>query len=107
MDRLLITNVNGFLGAGLAAALADEFEVLALGERAPADGCRIVGDVEPSDLRQLLRECSPQWVIHCGWLAQSAWDWQTASGSNDRTIELSEAAAAVGCRLTVLSTDAI
>ncbi|MBI3461836.1 MAG: sugar nucleotide-binding protein [Planctomycetes bacterium] len=108
MDRLLITNVNGFLGAGLAAALVDQFEVLGLGDQAPADArCRVVGPVAAdSDLPAMVHESAPQWVIHCGSVARSSWDWGPSTAAHDEADKLASLAAAAG-RLTVLSTDAV
>ena len=96
MDRLLITDVKGFMGAGLAAALADRFEVL--------DGKSSTNETWQADLR----DAAPQWIIHCGPLARSSWDTSPLTGEQAADLAaLATAAREADCRLTVLSTDAV
>jgi len=111
MDRLLITDVKGLLGASLAAALADRFEVLGLGNEAPADsGCRMIRLPGASDCPAVVRDTAPQWIIHCGSFAHSSWDLDESQPPFDHAADLSPLAAIasnLACRLTVLSTDAV
>lgn len=114
-ERLVITGVDGVIGANLAVALADRFTIFGL-HHAPevrVDGCQTVRWA-PGDwtaLRTLVREVRPQWILHCGPLARGSWDLpeQAPDGKAEaRTCRLlAELAAEVEGRLTVLSTDAV
>lgn len=110
MNRLLITNMNGFLGAGLAAALADRFDVHGVGDHALNDvGCRMVGSPS-AEWPAMVRDVEPQWIIHCGCLARGSWDMDESHAERDQAANLAALAAAAceaACRLTVLSTDSV
>jgi len=113
--RLLITGVDGALGANLAMALADRWEVLGLFQDHPVrlDGCetRPWNPADPREPGQWVRRHRPGWIIHCGPLSLGSWDLPAESLAQAEAPRLSrrlgEAAADAGSRLTVLSTDAL
>jgi dTDP-4-dehydrorhamnose reductase len=111
MDRLLITDVNRFLGAGVAAALADRFEVLGCGDEPPADlDCRIVGLPTVSDWSEVIGDAAPHWIIHCDPHSLSSWDLDETQPQTERRSDLAALALSArehAIRLTVLSTDAV
>ncbi len=114
-ERLVITGVDGVIGANLAMALADHFTILGL-HHAPevrGDGCQTVR-WPPGDraaLKSLVREVKPQWIVHCGALARGSWDLPEQAPDGKAEAQtcrlLAELAAEVDSRLTVLSTDAV
>lgn len=115
MERLLVTGVEGAVGANLALALAERFDVytvcqsgrIALDSR-PAVPC---DPTEPAQLTAVLHDLRPQAILHCGPLAFSNWDLATQPINPQRepqlALQLAELAAELGARLTWLTTDAV
>jgi dTDP-4-dehydrorhamnose reductase len=114
-ERLVITGVDGVVGANLAAALAERFAVLGLhhSRAAPLDVCPTAhwAPCDRKALTTLLREVRPQWILHCGPLARGSWDLpdEAPDAKDERRacLLLAELAAQFEARLTVLSTDAV
>jgi len=115
MDRLLVTGIDGPLGANLALHLADRCQVQGLYMHRPAVGIPLTAQASlPRGVAQILtqvEEWQPRWVIHCGPYGVPAWD---AIPAVERTVDESQWVAALaawagttGCRLTVLSSDAL
>lgn len=112
--RLLVTGVDGTLGANLAASLADRLDVVGLFEDHPVSlpGCH-TEPWDPNDagaICTLVRREAFDWIIHCGSLSRGSWDMpEQFSGSQEaRTCSLLvQAASEAGSRLTVISTDAV
>ncbi len=111
--RLLITGVDGALGANLAMRLAANFVITGVCQNTPISlpACRI-WPLQGSDrLASLVRELAPKWIIHCGAASRGSWD--AVEDEVDAELELRlchtlrEAASAVGSSLTVISTDAV
>ncbi|MEK6235410.1 MAG: sugar nucleotide-binding protein [Planctomycetales bacterium] len=117
MEKLLVTGVDGVLGSNLALALSDQFEVLGLYHRKPVslDGrpAEPLDLANPRDALDLLRDLDPDWVIHCGPQSRSSWDDvvedpDQAFAEDSRFVGgLVQAAEQIGCRTTVMSTDAV
>lgn len=107
-ERLLVTGVEGMLGANLALVLADPFIVEGLFLRPIA---RKDADRHARRLSDAVRALRPAWIIHCGILARANWDPPIGpvSGAVEARLVagLAQAADEVGARLTVLSTDAV
>jgi dTDP-4-dehydrorhamnose reductase len=114
-ERLVITGVDGVVGANLAATLADRFAVLGIcQEQAVAlDRCEVVR-LKPADssgLAALLEGANPQWIIHCGAMAASSWEIPEEVARAEDEIHLcrslEETAGRLGSQLTVISSDAV
>jgi dTDP-4-dehydrorhamnose reductase len=117
MERLLVIGAESVVGANLACTLADRFEVTALSCGAPVDfeGCA-TATRSPHDhahLTQCIRDVAPAWIAYCGAVARSSWDEPTVehlsrlADEPRRAAVVSAAAQQVGCRLTVISNDAV
>ena len=114
-ERLFVTGADTVLGANLAVSLADRFTVLGLFTRHPVSlpGCDSApcGSADRARLESLIRRDAPDWIIHCGALASGAWDLPNLSPDGEdeaRTCRmLAEVSGERGCRLTVISTDAV
>jgi len=114
-EKLLVTGVDGIVGANLALSLANRFAVLGLfRQRAVSPhGCR-TAPWDPADRGQLaglLRREAPHWIIHCGPLACGSWDLPETCPNGDDEARvctlLAELCSESGSRLTVISTDAV
>jgi dTDP-4-dehydrorhamnose reductase len=113
--RLLISGVDTVLGANMALTLSDRFPVSGLFENVPVilEGCatRAWSPDRLSTVRRVVRSESPQWIIHCGPLARGSWDLPETVPDPRHEILLgtwlATAAAEVGARLTVITTDAV
>jgi dTDP-4-dehydrorhamnose reductase len=114
-QRLLVTGVDGTIGANLALSLAGRFAVFGLFQRHPVSlpGCRTAAWESAGTARwdALIRLERPHWIIHCGALASSSWDVPDECPDADhetRTCSLlAKLAAELGSRLTVISSDAV
>ncbi len=113
--RLIVTGVEGALGANLALALSERFSVLGLYHRRAVwlDGCRTVPwrpDDEADWNATICRE-APHWIVHCGPLARNSWEVFSEIPDGTREgrfwIALARLAARLEARLTVLTTDAV
>lgn len=112
---LLITGVDGVLGANLALQFSTRFSVVGLYRNCPVSlsQCRAVGwdPAAPASLRSLVDRLAPQWIIHCGQIAQGS--WESTDMEPDERLELAtcrvlaRATHEAGARLTVISTDAV
>jgi dTDP-4-dehydrorhamnose reductase len=116
METLLVIGAESVVGANLACTLAERFHVAALssGGGIELEGC--VNEECPRDdaeLTGLILETAPAWVVYCGPAAQCSWDEiskDRASRLLDEPRRVSAVSAAtrqVGCRLTVVSSDAV
>jgi dTDP-4-dehydrorhamnose reductase len=114
MERVLITGVDRPLGANLALALAEWFEVL------PAASAEVVVDnrppvllaaERPQGLAGALAELRPDWILDCGRLSLSSWDLPAdppaAECEPAWVEELARRAAERGIPLTWIGTDAV
>ncbi|HEX3727773.1 MAG TPA: sugar nucleotide-binding protein [Pirellulales bacterium] len=114
MERLLITGIDRLIGANLALVLADRFDVLGLYDRlaVESDCFRSLPD-ESGQVRwaQLVGDFRPQWMIHCGSSSAASWDTRGEASAADRETQrlgaLTELAASLGARLTVITSDVV
>lgn len=114
LKRLIVTGVDGAIGANLAVSLAGRFEVLGLYQDYPVSlvGCA-TARWSPARDRQASRVIltqRPDWIIHCGPLSCPSWDVpadKVPEGEPRICRLLAELADRVGAPLTVISTDAV
>ncbi len=114
-QKLLVTGVDGMVGANLALSLANRFDVLGLFERHPVSlpGCRTAAwePAAAADWAGRIRRARPRWIIHCGPMAAGSWDvpQECPDGAQEAGIcaLLAKLSGEVGGRLTVISTDAV
>ncbi len=113
--RVLVTGVDGVAGGNIALELSDVCEIHGLFEQYPVaiDGCETARWNAGSfnDLAAVIRDKAPQWVIHCGRMAESSWSPPDPSFDVGREIAVCDALArlswAARFRLVVLLTDAV
>jgi dTDP-4-dehydrorhamnose reductase len=78
MDRLVVTGVDSLMGNHIAATLSDRFEVIGLWQRVPVTlpGVQMeqVAWDQLDKLAERLDTHDPDWIVHCGPMARSAWD---------------------------------
>ena len=115
MDKVLVTGVDGLVGANVASVLVDRCQVLgAAGQAVGPEGCRML-DCDPyraSDLAAAIAAEAPRYIIHCGPLSRPQWDAaEMAPPDADREVRLAtsivEASQRVGARSAVVLSDAI
>ena len=115
MDKVLVTGIDEFLGANVALALTDRYQVAGVTERGTApEGVRAVDcDLDDYDsLSSRLADERPRWLIHCGPLARPSWDLSELPAPDSeretaRVRQLLEATHGTRTRLAVVTTDAI
>jgi dTDP-4-dehydrorhamnose reductase len=114
-ERLVVTGVDGIVGANLALWLADRFEVVGLFDAHPVSipGVRTLRwDPEsPHAWRDGVLGERPHWIIHCGPPASGSWDVPEPCPDGQREARtcrlLADLARRQGSRLTVISSDAV
>jgi dTDP-4-dehydrorhamnose reductase len=114
-ERLIVTGVDGIVGANLALALADRFAVVGLHHSLAVslEGCQTArcASNDSKTLASVVRDTKPHWIIHCGPLAQSSWDvpdQRPDHAAEARTCRLlADLATQAEGRLTVIGTDAV
>ena len=115
MDKLLVTGVDGLVGANLASVLVERCDVMGVaGQAAGPEGCRMLDcdPYSPHDLAAAIATEAPRYIIHCGPLSRPNWDLaEMASPDADREAQLATAIVAaaqrVGARSAVILTDAV
>ena len=116
VTKLLITDVDTLAGGNLAVSLRKRMNVVGLYQRRPVqyDGCEsLLCDLDDSTaITEIVREESPDWIIHCGPLAASSWQLQSdATGVRRNEAALAgaiiRAAASVRAAVTMITTDAV
>jgi dTDP-4-dehydrorhamnose reductase len=115
VDKLLVTGVDGLVGANLASVLVERCEVIGIaGQTAGPEGCRML-DCNPfsaSDLAATVAAETPRYIVHCGPLSRSNWDLADMTPPDaEREAELAASIVAagqrVGARSAVILTDAV
>ena len=115
MDKLLVTGVDGLVGANLASVLVERCEVMGVaGQAAGPEGCRMLDcdPYSPHHLAAAVAAEAPRYIIHCGPLSRPNWDLaEMASPDSEREAQLASAIVAaaqrVGARSAVILTDAV
>lgn len=115
IEKLLVTGVDCVVGANLAVSLGDRCEVVGLYQAHPVflPGCATARwpPAHPAQWSDVFRRERPQWIIHCGPLAQGSWDIpnQAPDGQQEaRTCSvLARVCARMGSRLAVITSDAV
>jgi len=117
VETLLIVGVDSVVGANLACTLSDRFQVIGLSQSGDfsLEGCQTF-DLPFDDsgrLGQAILDASPAWIVHCGALARCSWDEITKDclrrlrAEPQLVVNVAKAAEQLGCRLTVISSDAV
>jgi len=115
VERLLVTGMDSLLGANLAVALAGQCEVLGLYEHwmveSPLVRTAAWNPADRHSIKQHLDDWQPQWILHCGPLANGSWEREPSATVAEHeplvVARLAEAASESACRLTVLSSDVV
>lgn len=115
MPKVLVIGVDSMIGANLALVFGAQFDCVGVYHDHPAapEGCQshYCPASNTDRLVALVREIQPDWVVHCGPLAQPSWQPPTADQLGcDQAVRAERLAAVTvqaGCALTVLSTDAV
>ncbi len=115
MEKLLVVGVDTTIGANLALACADTFEVLGTASRAGLafDGfdCRTTAAGDANNLVNIAAGFRPDWILHTGSLSASAWDLPASDPAWSQELPmvcgLLEFARSKATCLTVLLTDAV
>lgn len=115
MDKLLVTGVDGLVGANVALALADRCQVLGTaGQAAGPEGCRVLAcnPYRADELAEAIAAESPRYIIHCGPLSRPQWDaGELPPTDAEHEVELAsaiiDAAQRTGARSAVVLTDAV
>lgn len=115
MERLLVTSLDTLVGSNLALAMADRCEVLGLYDRCelttPSLRTACWHPDDTSTIGQHIDDWRPQWIVHTGPLSASSWQAPACAIAAERepavVARLVEAADRHGCRLTVISSDAV
>lgn len=115
MHKLFVAGIDNVLGANLAAELADRFDVFGLSFSDPISisGCRTaVCEVQDAEsVRKWMSVERPDWLVVCGPAAQSSWNAEHDQDPGPEAIHAmrhwASAAQAVGCELTVVSSDGV
>jgi len=78
VPRVLVTGVDGAVGANIALWLGRRAEVFGLYEdhQVALPGCEIDrwDPRRPAMIRGMVRGAGPNWIVHCGPLACGSWD---------------------------------
>ncbi len=115
MERLLVTGVDWPIGCNLARALTQWCEVTGawhdVAVELPGISTRAGNTSDSKSLRQLVSDCQPGWIVHCGSLACGSWEGATRAYRWERepatVATLVELAAEYGARLTIVSSDVV
>lgn len=116
METLLVAGVDSIVGANLAATLADRYRVvglaLATSEPVTIAGCEIALCLseDAETLRQQIAGIRPEHIVYCGPAAHSCWNDRGPALTNaavQAAANWAKAASDAGCRLTVISSDAV
>jgi len=115
VTKLLILGADTVAGANLAASLSDRSDVVALSTDSPVNitGCQttVCQTSNALTVRDWIARIQPKWVIYSSGPARS--NWSESAATIDVPQMLADArswiteAAAAGCRLTVISSDAV
>ena len=113
MDKILVAGVNTVVGANLAEALSGQHSVVGVSFDSQVDlpSCEVESDSprKPAAVLEMLQRVQPGRIVLCGTGAESSWDESQRPQAADvaRAKIWIDAAHEVGCRMTLISSDAI
>ena len=115
MNKLVIVGVDTVVGANLAVALADRWEVVGLGGHRlrTLSGVRLrtPDDSRWQDTLALVGDEHPDCIIHCPQSLRSSWDSSPSLAADADEVRLADylgrLADLLGARLAMISTDAV
>lgn len=111
MKKILITGANRVAGANLAAVLASQFQVTATSPtKTTIAGCQNLTCQLDETLaaQHLLATVEPDVVVHCGAIAEGAWNTENATAAEKLVVHnLCRAADNLGCRFVLVSGDQV
>ncbi|MCA9080836.1 MAG: sugar nucleotide-binding protein [Planctomycetaceae bacterium] len=111
MESLLVVGVDTVVGANVAASLAGRYRVSVWASQHRYDiaNCDVL---DPADApHQLISQVRPDWVLHCGPAARSAWDPRSKPLITEHMVDdarsWAEASRQAGAAFTMISSDAV
>lgn len=113
MDKILVAGVNTVVGANLAEALSGQHSVVGVsfGSKVHLPTCSTESETprKSAAVLEMLQRLQPSRMILCGAGAESSWNESQRPQSADVSLSKVwiDAAHQVGCRLTLISSDAI
>lgn len=113
MDKILVAGVNTVVGANLAEALSSQHSVVGVSfnSKVSLPSCQTEAETprKPAAVLEMLQRIQPGRVVLCGIGAESSWDESQRPQQADvaQAKAWIDAAHDLGCRLTLISSDAI
>jgi len=111
VKNILITNADRVVGANLAAVLAEDYRVVAVGSTAASVagcGAATVKLTDALSVRRLLAAEAPDVIIHCSTSAASGWNAAQETSDDARCVEnLSSAAKATDAKMVLVTGDQV
>jgi len=113
VDKILVAGVNTVVGANLAEALSGQHSVVGVSFDSQVDlpSCEVESDSprKPAAVLEMLQRVQPGRIVLCGTGAESSWDESQRPQAADvaRAKIWIDAAHEAGCRMTLISSDAI
>ena len=113
MDKILVAGINTVVGANLAEALSSQHSVVGVSFDGKIDlpNCRVESETprKPAAVLEYLQRVQPNRIVLCGAGAESSWNESRRPQASDVTQAKMwiDAAHEAGCRLTLISSDAI
>ena len=113
MDKILVAGVKTVVGANLAEALSTQHSVVGVSfnSKVSLPSCETEPDTprKPAAVLEMLQRVQPSRIVLCGSGAESSWDESQRPQSADvaQSKVWIDAAHEMGCRLTLISSDAI
>lgn len=113
MDKILVAGVNTVVGANLAEALSGQHSVVGVSfdSQVNLPSCEVESESprKPAAVLELLQRVQPGRIVLCGIGAESSWDESQRPQATDvtRAKIWIDAAHEAGCRMTLISSDAI
>lgn len=112
MDSVLIIGAETVAGANCAVVFSERFRVVGVTARPDVriEGCemRTCKSHDAATTRQLIQQVQPKWIVFCGSVARSTWDYEADDSSDDvAAIGWASAAKEAGIAFTFLSSDAV
>ena len=113
VDKIVVAGVNTVVGANLAEALAAQNSVVGVSfhSKVSLPSCETEAELprKPAAVLEMLQRVQPGRIVLCGIGAESSWDESQRPQAADvaQSKIWIDAAHQVGCRLTLISSDAV